>query len=122
MLKLLLAVMFFIPAAMPASAGDVQPCYGKKEQQLARKLLDLPALMVKIEREREKVQLLRDETCGRVELIDITIDPPYASFFRDTGWRPVWEAAWARSLNPSQVMSAMVDFHFGPPVKKKKTT
>lgn len=111
----LLAVLL----AMPAAAA---PCYGPKEVAVARQLLStLPVLKMKLDRERKEAQLLRDETCGAVELLGTVVDVEYAYFFfHDTGWRPIWVAAQARSLDPLRVQAAIVDLHFSS--RKRKTT
>lgn len=123
MLKSIAALVFFISLVPLAGAGDIdiKPCYGREEWQLARQLLDLQPLVLKLELNREEAQLLRDETCGAVGPIETLTDPRYDSFATDSGWQPIMVAAMSRGLKPLLVQAAMVDLHWGMPAKKKKT-
>src|SRR6185369_5199112 len=98
------AIAFFLAFAfaMPASAAKNAPCYGKKEQALARELLaTVPLLGMSLDLQKDAAMRVRNETCFAVAQVGRTHDVDYASaFFGDSRNQLIWVAAEKRNLDP----------------------
>jgi hypothetical protein len=109
MTKVIIAFTFAFFANMTLAAAH--PCYGKKEERLARTLLkEVPYLKLGMEKQQWTAKRLREETCTTIAFAGRLVDIDYAyEFYRDSRNRSIIAAAERRKLNPLLVQAAIVD-------------
>lgn len=109
MLRLILAFLLAGVLVAPVSAAGKQPCYGLKEQALARELLQImPGLVLKFRTEKQWFRQMRDQVCGTRrykgrQLVNV------GAFYGDRDLRALIVAAEARKLDALPVAMAMHD-------------